>query len=209
MIYVFSFVFFLFFWSILRLLSFSRRQGFAGGKWLSYFGWELWWTHRDAYGAEVQTAVQAGHQVEWWSSSAQAVRLEGHSRDHLIRFCTSEGQSKGHITQEDTLSFRLKSPKRSWTLWGEIKGEPWMLGMRWEGQRSNSLELTCCRGIASLPITSKTRSLKLYHKSEWISPLRTHLKACSLRRRLKIGLPCSTFPRSPFHSHSAYWQYLV
>lgn len=84
-----------------------------------------------------------------------------------------------------------------------------MLGMRWEGQRSNSLELTCCRSIASLPITSSTQSPELYHKSEWIFPLKPHLRACSLRRRLRFGLPCSTFAHSPFHSHSAYWKYLV
>lgn len=81
-----------------------------------------------------------------------------------------------------------------------------MLGMRWEGQRGNSLELTFSRGIAALPIASNTQSPKLYHKSEWISPLKTYLRACLLRRRLNIGLQCSTFTYSQFHSHSAYWQ---
>lgn len=127
----------------------------------------------------------------------------------LSGFVHQKGSLKGHVSQEDTLSFCLKSPKRSWTLWGEINGEPWMLGMRWEGQRSNSLELTCCCSIAFLPITSNTQSRELYHKSKWISPLKTHLRACSLRRRVRLGLPCSAFAHSPFHSHSAYWKYLV
>lgn len=127
----------------------------------------------------------------------------------LSGFVHQKGSPKGRVSQEDTLSFCLKSPKRSRTLWGEINGEPWMLGMRWEGQRSNSLELTCCCSIASLPITSNTQSRELYHKSEWISPLKAHLRACSLRRRVRLGLPCSTFAHSPFHSHSAYWKYLV
>lgn len=127
----------------------------------------------------------------------------------LSGFVHQKGSLKGRVSQEDTLSFCLKSPKRSQTLWGEINGEPWMLGMRWEGQRSNSLELTCCSSIASLPITSNTQSRELYHKSEWISPLKTHLRACSLRRRVRLGLPCSTFAHSPFNSHSTYWKYLV
>lgn len=127
----------------------------------------------------------------------------------LSAFVHQKGSLKGRVSQEDALSFCLKSPKRSQTLWGEINGEPRMLGMRWEGQRSNSLELTCCCSIASLPITSSRQSRELYQKSEWISPLKTHLRACSLRRRVTPGSPCSTFAHSPFHSHSAYWKYLV
>lgn len=142
-----------------------------------------------------------------WSGGAAACRTfnwKDTAEIILSAFVHQKGSLKGRVSQEDALSFCLKSPKRSQSLWGEINGEPRMLGMRWEGQRSNSLELTCCCSIASLPITSSTQSRELYHKCEWISPLKTHLRA-----RVTLGLPCSTFAHSPFHSHSAYWKCLV
>lgn len=71
------------------------------------------------------------------------------------------------------------------------------------------LKLTCCLAIASFPITSNTQSPKLYHKSEWIFPLKPVRKARALTRaHAKLDRRVQLSPQPPSRSLSAYQQHL-
>lgn len=114
----FSFLFFLKHFK--GTVVFQKAGGCAGGKCENAVLAGLFRVRavEDAYGAEVQTAVHAGHQVEWWSSRVQAIHLEGHSRDHLIGVCTSEGQpersrfTRGHFIILSKITQKKLDPLR-------------------------------------------------------------------------------------------------